>query len=349
MIYGAILLVLCGLGLTNESSQKKVLFYVIAFLFVFMGLRYEVGCDFWGYKNRFDAISRSADPTAYLTIEEPAFQYLTAFVRTSGLDYMWLNIISTAIMLAGIAVFLRTFARPLTTLALLFPITIVQLSMSGLRQGIASALLMASANPFVKGHRLATALLILVGSQFHTSVAIFLPIAFLAGRTISLWRLVGAIVLWTPVALYVMGSQLEEYTDQYITQIYGEVSSNGAVFRYAFALMPAIVLMTGWKSFQTFAEEEPGRFNLLGTFAIITVCMAPMALISSLALHRMTFYVLPFSCALLVYEAYIFNIYDCLRSIHVGLIMSLIYFTSWMFLSRHANDCYTPYKNYLFM
>ncbi len=348
MIYGAILLVLSLLSLADQKSQRSVYGAVLAFLFLFMGWRYEVGCDFRGYLNRFESVSPTADPLIYLERTEGAFLFLSALIRTSGWHYLWLNVISTALILAGFIVFLRIFVRPMTMLATMFPIAILQLSMSGLRQAIATAMLMAATSSFIKGHRLATALLIIFGSQFHTSVLIFLPLAFVAGRTISIARLIGAAILLTPVALYLMGSQVKEYSNQYIQQIYGEVSSGGAIFRYFFVLVPAVIFLINWNKFKSMMAYDINRFNLFAAFAAVIIVLMPLAIISSLALHRMTFYVFPFAVAMLVYQSYVYKIYPIMEKIHIPLIMALVYFFFWSILSRHSTDCYIPYQSYLF-
>jgi hypothetical protein len=334
--------------LADQKSQRSVYGAVLAFLFLFMGWRYEVGCDFRGYLNRFESVSPTADPLLYLEREEAAFQFITALIRTSGWDYVWLNVISTALILSGFVVFLRVFVRPVTMLATMFPIAILQLSMSGIRQGIAAAMLMAAASPFIRGQRIRAALLILLGSQFHTSVLIFLPLAFVAGRTITVARLIRVTVLLTPVALYMMGGQVEEYSNQYIQKIYGEVSSNGAIFRYIFVLVPAVIFLTNWTKFKAMMAEDIARFNLFATFSSVIVVMAPLAVVSSLALHRMTFYVLPFAVVMLVYQSYVYRLYPILGRFHLPIIMSITYFAFWSLLSRHATACYIPYQSYIF-
>src|SRR5690606_28407321 len=127
-----------------------------------------------------------------------------------------------------------------SVMVLSFPVLVVQLAMSGLRQALATALLMVAYAAFVKGRRLSVAVWILLASQFHTSSIIFLPMVLLVGKRVSAVKLMTAMVLLSPVVAWFLGMRLEVYSDRYVEQIYGESSSSGAWFRYVLVLIPFI-------------------------------------------------------------------------------------------------------------
>lgn len=336
-----------GLG-ASKRAASPLLLLALAFLLWFMGARYLVGCDFNGYVRRFNIASDTLVLSEILGSAEPGFELLITSVKASGLDYMWLNIFASAIILFGFANFLKSFRFPLLILALLFPIMIVQLSMSGIRQGIAVALVMGSAASFIHGRRIQTAIWILAAATFHSSAAIFLPLALVAGRRVSLARLIAAVVLLLPAAFFLGGERFETYQDRYVDQIYGEVSSGGALIRYAMILLPAAIFIANRKKFR---EAFPRQFELFTLFAIITLATGLTGFISSLALHRLNYYTMPFSIVMFAYASVVLGgRRGANRLLFKMLPVALYggYMLFWLATSEHADLCYIPYQSYSF-
>ena len=141
-----------GLGISNQQ-QRWILPFILIFLFWFMGWRFYVGCDFLGYLSRYENTFPWGSPLRALESKDPAFELIMTSVKINGLPYLWINIICSAIILLSYFRYFRTSSQPLRELSLLFPVIIVQLSMSGLRQGIAVAMLTAACAEFIKGRR----------------------------------------------------------------------------------------------------------------------------------------------------------------------------------------------------
>jgi hypothetical protein len=346
MIYIALFMMIGLVGITMKpENQRGALIGVLLLLLPFMGWREFVGCDFVAYGGRFYRISLNADPFLAFAESEPGFQFLTTLIRVSGLHYMWVNIAASAIILWCTYLFLRNFESPVLILAALFPIFIVQLSMSGIRQGIATAMLLAACSAFIRVKRLQVALWILVGTSFHASVAMFLPLALLAGRQLSFLWLAGSIVLLGPSAAWIMSDRFDEYSDRYIDQIYGDVSSGGALFRYAPVLLVALIFIV---KRQRFSSLFPKEFPLFQVFNLLALAILPLTVLSTIALHRITFYIMPISAVTFAYAYYCFanpSLRPFLRAAPV--IVYGIYLVGWMNLSKHASLCYLPYKSYL--
>lgn len=217
------------------SSKKRMSLFAIIitamFLLWFMGGRNNVGCDYLGYLSRFNNASLDMSLMDYLQGAEPGFEILNDSVKRFDLDYMWLNVISSAMILWGYFRFFRISSQPWMALALFFPILIVQLGMSGLRQGIALAFFLCALVAFSRRRGGETAAWILLAGQFHTSALVFLPLAALAGRSVSFFKLLVGAMVFVPAVTLLIGDRLEVYQDRYIDQIYGEVNSDGAVVR----------------------------------------------------------------------------------------------------------------------
>ncbi|MAL03697.1 MAG: hypothetical protein CL625_05415 [Arenimonas sp.] len=337
---------LFAFGAKKASSHRALAILFALTLAVFVSTRYEVGCDFTGYENRFLQLQDYLSWGAVFEQGEAGFHLLSLLVLNLGLPYTGLLFLSGLIYIFCLARFSRLTERPLTFLALCFPVLVIQLGMSGIRQALALGFLLLAFAAFADKKRLAMAVWILVASQFHTSAIIFLPLVYLIGRAVSLPRLIVALVVLGPVVAWLIGDRLSIYSDRYVEQIYGENSSSGAWFRYALVLGPFVLFE--WKR-ALIEAAYPKIYPLLRVFSLITFALVLVGALSSVALHRMVFYVMPISILVLI----------CLSRVMagrktIGLVMASpfliygLYFASWLTLSRHATLCYNPYNSWLF-
>lgn len=336
-----------GLSVEDRRQEDWALGIFGVFLLLFMGTRYETGCDYGTYEARFTNLYHSTDYKVYLSREEPGFHLLNRLVHDLGLDFMWLNVFAAFIFLTGVIRFVRLSPSPLLLLALLFPVIMVQLGMSGIRQAIALSFLLHALHSFVQGQRIKTGLWIVIGAQFHQSAYLFLPLAMMAGTNFS-WKIAAASIAFVgPAAFLFLGERADVYTDRYIDQIYGENASGGALLRYALALIPCLMFEYQTKRVQ---RLMPGIHPLLRTFSILTIAIAPLAIISTVALHRMTYYMLPVTLLIFVCTVMaIPRLHFLSRSwLPVPAITLAVYLISWFSSSRHAAICYVPYESFLF-
>lgn len=331
----------------SERNAPPVMAVMAAFLIWFMGFRYQVGCDYWGYLHRWTSIPDPDNLGDLLLDPEPGFNGMMILIRSLGLEYTWLNAAASLILVVCYITFARAHRYSLLILALLFPIIVLQLGMSGIRQAIAGGFLMVASTTFMKRQKLATAAWILVGMQFHTSAIIFLPIAFLAGRSVSTLRLGAALLVLGPVAAYLLADRFDTYSDRYVEQIHGSVSASGGIIRYFLVLIPALF----FPAFRGKLKKEfPEVYPLLKLFTLIIFALAPLILLSSVALHRINYYVMPFSILLFAYLGRVVFVRDQQT---MGAVLALtaygVYSMLWFLTSSHANSCYIPYQNTLFM
>lgn len=337
---------LLGLSVPDRRNLSTML-GVCLFLLWFMGTRYIVGCDYKAYYLRYLDTLPGIHLQEIFAYQEPGFQLLSAILKTIGAHYMWLNIAASALMLAAYFMFARAHKSPVMIMALLFPVLIVQLGMSGIRQGIATAALTLATVSFVKGNRLMTALIIMSGAQFHSSAYIFLPIAFLAGRKISAGRIIAGVVLVSPLAVYLLSDRLDVYADRYVDHAYGEITSKGALIRYALIMLPQLFFLKYYKELRA---AHPEAYGLLKLFVIICFALLPIAFYSSIALHRINFYVMPFSILTFVYLS--LTIAPRQQALLVRAMPALaygMYQMFWFLTSSHAEQCYNPYRSFSFL
>ena len=236
--------------------------------------------------------------------------------------------------------------HPAIFLVLAFPVLMVQLGMSGIRQALALGFLVVSLTSFVNSSRVWTAIWILVAAQFHTSAVVFLPMSLMAGRHLSTRRLIAAMVILGPAVLFLLQERLDVYSDRYIEQIYGENSASGAWLRYALVSLPFLFFVFWHREIKVLV---PKLYELLRLFMMITFLMLPVGLISSVALHRLVFYVMPVSILALCYVSQVaamkFRVRPIAHLVPLGVYGS--YIVVWFAFSSKASSCYVPYQTWL--
>lgn len=348
IVYLSIFTVISLLGLAIPDRRAlPTLIGVTLFLLWFMGTRYIVGCDFKAYYLRYIDILPGLHLSEIFARQEPGFELLAAILKTLGAHYMWLNILTALLMLIGYFIFARDHRSPVLIIALLFPVVIVQLGMSGIRQGVAVAALALASVAFVHGRGWLTAAIILLGAQFHSSAYVFLPMAFLAGRRIDVLRIGAGVVLLSPLAIYLLSDRLDVYSDRYIEQNYGEITSKGALIRYGLIMIPQLFFLNYYRELRS---EFPRVYGLLKLFVIISFSMIPVAMFSSVALHRINFYLMPFSILTFVYLTYVAVPKKQFVVAQVAVAMTYgLYQLFWFLTSSHAAECYVPYRSFSFL
>ena len=343
-IYGA--LVMLAIFVRRRQFELVTVFLCLAFLVLFMGTRYYVGCDYAGYLSRYDNTPVYSSLLDAFKAPEPAFNLIMIGVVTSGLDYLWVNLISSAIIVACYWYFLRHHSYSLMILALCFPILIMQLGMSGLRQAIAVAMVMAASIPFTQGRRFATFMWIVVAAQFHTSAYVFLPLVALVGVRVSFGRMTWAAMAALPLLLWLLSDRLEVYQTRYVEQAYGDQSSGGAVFRY-FLMFPVSVLF--FVNRERIMKAFPNHFETLKIWNLAILALAPLTILSSFALHRFNYYVMPFNLVSFVYVSHLmFTRRFHFVAVLIPPLVYGIYTIGWQSMSSHFRACYVPYQSVLF-
>lgn len=334
-IYSALALAAVG----NRRRHHAIYFsFVAIFLVWFMGFRYETGCDYFGYLNRWINYTSWSSIAQLVQGKEFGFEFLMGSIKYLGLDYTWLNAAASAILVSCYIRFASFHAFSSLILALLFPVIIVQLGMSGIRQALAGGFLMLAFNSFARKEKLWAAIWIFVGAQFHTSVIMFLPLSYLAGRSVNSVRLAVGLIILGPLAALLLADRFDIYEDRYGS---GDVTSGGAVIRYILAFLPVPFFVLYRNKIRT---EFPDLFPLLKLSTIIIVSLSPLIALSSIALHRLNFYVLPLSILLCVYVGSVI-----FKKSYQGHWLSLFaygsYSAAWFLTSKHAQVCYIPYQN----
>lgn len=342
--YVSLFFLLALAGLLDEHGKARPLLVPIGIVLLwFMGLREYVGCDFDAYLLRYDGQRFMGDGPSF-DGSEWGFEVLTYLFAQAGFSFYVFQAVITAIIVYCYLRFASRQVYPLMVLALIYPVLVVQLGMSGLRQAVAVGFVMMAFEAFVAKQRLYTGGWIIAAFLFHSSAILLLPMAFIAGRQISLPRLIGAFVLLMPVAALLLGDRIDVYSNRYIDQVYGEQQADGAWIRYILSIVPTLFFLRYRLQIK---KAFPDQYQLLLIGALFVCSLLLAGAISSVALHRFNFYALPLAALMVVYGTKAVATRPVtMRLAWLGMFGG--YQLAWFTLSSNAQSCLMPYDNIMF-
>lgn len=316
---------------------------VLLFLFLFSAFRFKVGCDWAGYLYQFMA-SRGLDLERAWSGREPLWWTLLMLQSQSGLSYPWVNVWSSAIFFTGVHALARRQPDPLGFLVLLFPVLIINLPMSGIRQGAAIGVMCVAFCAFLDRRLLKFIVLVVLASMIHSSAIIFLLLSPLVNGGYSRDRLILSALVAIPGLLAMMSSGSAELAvSRYVDS---GTEAAGALFRTFLLCATAIFFLMFLR--RNWIWQFPFDYKLVHIGALMMVFVFLTAFASSVIGDRIGYYLIPIQTIIFTRIPY-FSSYQRNNSIKsLPYILLLIYFTAWSDLSLLFNKCYIPYNSWLF-
>lgn len=338
------LLILLRYTLKGQVKLRNQLYPPVLFaLFLFSAFRFEVGCDWTGYLNQFQ-VQQSSTMIHALATGEPLWWGIMELIDRFGLPYPWLNIVSSAIFFGGIHVLARRQPDPLGFLILLFPILIVGMPMSGIRQGAAIGIMSIAFVAFLDKRLFRFVVLTVLASTLHNSAMVLLLLAPLVSGAYTKTRLALTALLAILGMLLMLGGDaadlaIARYVDT-ATDAYG------AAYRVGLLLVAGIffflVLRKKW------ARIFPGDYRLISVGSLIMLAMLLLVPVSSVIADRFGYYLIPIQAMIFARIPYFrLGPSQAIYSAAPYLGLALV-FLVWTSLSWHFQLCYQPYGTWLF-
>ncbi|MEX3011470.1 EpsG family protein [Hoeflea sp. TYP-13] len=312
-------------------------------LFVFSAFRFEVGCDWTGYLNQFE-FQQFHTFKDTLTTSEPLWWALLATINQLGLSYPWLNVVSSAIFFAGVHVFARRQPDPVGFLILLFPILIINMPMSGIRQGAAIGVICVAFTAFLDRRLYQFVGLVLLASTLHTSAAIFLLLVPLARGRYTKSRLALSALLALPGGLALLSrGEFQLALSRYVNT---GIDAAGASFRVGLLAITGIfffsILRRKWERW------FPHDYPLVSIGALMMLAITVLIPLSSVISDRLGYYLVPLQAMIFARIPYMrlgrfATAYSVAPYIGLSAVFAIWTSKSWIF-----EICYLPYETWLF-
>lgn len=342
IIVFAALIAACAVAIRLPQIERQLYWTVLVSLFLFSAFRFEVGCDWSGYENQFFVYSMVPLQNVF-SEQEPMWVAIFSIQNWFGLSYPWINVISSLIFFAGAHAMAKRQMNPLTFIALLYPVLIINMPMSGIRQGAAIGVMFFAFNAFVDKAFFRYILLVTIAASLHQSALIFMLLAPLVSGNYSRTRIAGAVILAIPgIILLVSSSGAELANTRYIES---DRDAAGAAFRVAVGVVTGIyfliVLRRPWRAL----FDHDFKLAHVGAVAMLAIVM--ILPLSTIIADRVAYYLIPIQGMIFSRIPNLASRRDRKVQIlapYIGLFTML---TVWITYSSHAKDCYSPYQSWL--
>lgn len=339
LIFG--FLTVLALALKYSPDTRNPIYAVaLLALFVFVAFRLEVGCDWSGYLNQF-RYARSSEVSAF---RDPLWWVQLRHLRDSGLSYPWLNVAAAIPFFLGVHFLASRQADRLAFVVLLFPILIMNIPMSGIRQAAALGLMCMAFVAFLDRRPSWFAGLVLLASGFHTSAIVFMLLLPLVRGTYSKTRVGLAVLLAVPGIWFMLGSEAAEVAfSRYVDT---GVDAYGAIFRVGLLVLSGLffflVLRGDW------LKENSQAYKLVSLGAIGMIGLAALLPFSTVIADRLGYYLIPIQAMMLARIPFLTVGRNNIVYVIIPYAVLGLTFVVWIMVSQHFQQCYVPYKTWLF-
>lgn len=278
------------LGNKRRFAGFPVFLYGL-FLILLIGLRYQVGGDWWSY---FPYVQRFAGLPFYelFFVREPGYGLLNWLGANWGGGVFLVNTFCGLIFTYGLISFVRDQPRPWLALTLAFPYLITVVAMGYSRQGVAIGLELLALLSLQRNKLLQYLFWIAVASTFHRTVLVLmvLPASTLSGslRFSQLIRLVLLVISAYGLYSAFIEPDLDYFVQGYLESRY---ESQGALIRVILCTLPAVVYLLNRVRFQLpfTLQRIWSLLSLITVFAFIAL----FTVASSTAVDRLALYLIP--------------------------------------------------------
>jgi len=325
----------------HNPSHRKVLYWsLLIFLFCFVTFRWDVGCDFETYAT----ISQQG---SYLQVDdvlekkEAGFWLLIIGLYRLGWAYPTLNVFGALAFFSGFHAMARRQPDPLLFLTLAFPVLIIQMPMSAMRQGVAIGFMCFAFNAFLDRRLLSFGFWVAAASSFHASAFAFVMLVPFMVKMELKRRFVVSSILALPIAYYVVNTDTAESYSVY---------SKLAIDAFGGSSRAALLFLTGAAYFlfirAEWKKQSPHDYDLVTIVAPMLLLILPLTYFQSALADRFGYYFLPVEL-MIQSRAYMFYRNSFMipllgAPLAAGLFVLLI----WTFFSWIAGVCFLNYTTW---
>ena len=243
MIYFSVFVLLILLRLACSGKRKLILDIsplVYFLLFLFVAFRYEVGCDWPTYREwyaNFGEVGLGLE----LTFLNPTYWGIMKAMKSLDISFPWLNVIYASIFFTTSWIFIRRQPDPLAVIILMFPLLIMNMPMSALRQAAAIGIIMVAYLAFIDKKLTKYIVLTILATLFHSSALIFVVLIPFVKGEIDYRKLITGGLLALPGIIALALSDLGQLAAlRYIDTGY---EAYGAIYRVGLLAIASLIFL----------------------------------------------------------------------------------------------------------
>ncbi|MFN4113447.1 MAG: EpsG family protein [Sphingomonadaceae bacterium] len=273
--------------LTGRQTQAGIGLLVVFLLFTaVIGLRYEIGPDWWAYLNQLRVMPQQSLGTL-AERGELGWAILVQFSDSMGWGIHGLAIASGLVFCIGLFAIARACQEPMLAVVAAVPYLSIAVAMSGMRQAMAIGIVFFLIAKWYRYPVWLKIVLVLVAASFHFSALALLLVVALDSRMQLGRRIVAGAFVFAVVAWQVSTSDIR--VDRY-TRTYFEdgaaASAEGALYHVLLTAVPCLAYFFMRRRW----IELYGRISIIDILAAIGVIALVFVFFFPTATDRMTLY-----------------------------------------------------------
>jgi hypothetical protein len=290
--------------------------------------------------------ARDADISFILFNRDPLFWVSLRVLNILNLPYPSINILSSLLFFIGINALAKRQQNPLVFLVLIFPILIINMPMSAIRQAAAIGMICLAILAIIDKRPKHFLLCVFLATGFHISAVAFLVLfPFTSGKYNYSRILISGVIM--VFILYVIKNTTsgQHTSDMYIGT---DREAYGAIYRIGMLTLSGIffflILQKKWK------KHFPEDYGIVVLGALGMIMLLFLVPISTIITDRYGYYLIPLQIMIFARIPYLQFYFKRNHIIYSSLpYLSLIFvLIIWTLTSWHFNKCYVPYKNLIF-
>lgn len=281
---------LVGARQSLDERRSALGLISVAILFaVLVGLRYNVGTDWTNYQNTINTM-RFVGFSAAMSYKDLGFGLLAWLSTDLGLGIYGINVLCAAVLMYGLARFVRHQPDPWLALTAAVPYLIIVVGMGYIRQAAAIGLLFLALLDFERRSYLRFTVLMGVAALFHGSVLVIFPFAVLVlvrdRRELFIPMLIVALLLY----VLILRQRADTFYGMYVERD-NVLDSSGALIRVVMNAIPASLYLL----LRNRIPLDPSMRYLWTIFSLISISLIAVLFVfpSSTAVDRVALYFIP--------------------------------------------------------
>lgn len=272
----------------RRGQSRLMLSIAGVFLAVMVGLRSEVGGDWFAYLKLFDNTAALPMHDALQQFGDPGYYGLGWLLAWMGGSIYALNLLCAALLLSGTLALVKQERYPWLGLVAAVPYLLMVVGMGYTRQSAAIGLAMLGMVALARGRTRAFVAWVVAAALFHKTAVVLIPIAALVATRNRTWNMTWIAVLSVTAYWVFLADSSEALVANYVTSEYSN-SARGAGIRVAMNVVPAVLLLILRKRLLPDPTERK-LWLWLAWIAVASVAVLPL---SATAVDRMGLYLIP--------------------------------------------------------
>lgn len=272
-------------------KSLKVWVPIALYFIIFIGLRDEVGSDWFNYLDMFNRDASGMSYADALRHDDPAFWLLMVWVQNMGWTIHIVNFVSAIFFTTGLIIFVRRLSNPWLGLLAALGYAILALGMGYVRQGVALGFVLWALVALMDKKFIKFFILIAIGVGFHKSAVLILGIGIFQGGKGKYLKALASVIIAVGIYAAFMSGHEEGLVQTYIVS---DMKSSGAYVRVLMNVVPALIFLYFRKKWNKLWPQSYALWYLLSLAALAAV---PSVLIVSTATDRVSLYLIPLQVA----------------------------------------------------